>query len=138
MPEIIFNKFFEEMVKGSTNLMNNEIRCALMTADFSPDKDQDFFDNTHEISGSGYNAGGLSLENKAIIEDDAGDGALFSADDMVWPASTLSARWAVLYDATNQNCLIAAFDFGADKITDNADFVIDWHSSGIFSLKQGE
>ncbi len=139
MANLIFNKGKTEILNGGIDLLSDTLKCALVTASYAPDKDaHDFFDDvTDEVSGTGYTAGGKTLANNAVNQDNTNDRAEFDADDVIWTVSTLTARAAVLYKDTGTpgaSPLIAYIDFGSDYITSGTDFTIEWDAEGIFYL----
>jgi hypothetical protein len=78
------------------------IKCALTTSAYTPAQDtHDFFnDVTNEVTGTGYTAGGTTLAN-CTVGYTAGTNVLkFDADDAVWTTSTITARYAVVYDSS--------------------------------------
>ena len=90
-------------------------------------------DVTHEVSGTGYDAGGKSLTSVTLTQ--SGGTSTFDAADLTWASSTITARAAVVYDDSLTNDpLIAYIDFGADKSSSAGDFVLSFNASGIFTL----
>lgn len=139
MASLTYNRGKLAILKGEIDLLNDDIKVALVTDGYSPDKDaDDFFDAvTNEVSGTGYTAGGKSLANKAVAQDDTNDRAEFDADDLQWVVSTLTARACVLYYNTGveaTSILIAYIDFGADFSTVAETFTIEWDTEGILYL----
>jgi hypothetical protein len=61
----------------------------------------------------------------------------FDAADVTWASSSITARYAVVYDdtpATNATKpLLAYFDFTTDRASSNGDFIVRWGTDGIFS-----
>ena len=114
------------------------IRYMLLTSSASPNQEtwNDKADVTNEVSGTGYTAGGAALANKAVTE--ATRVTKFDADDVEWTSSTITARYAVLYDGTPaaeaDQCLLIWLDFGADKSSENGTFKIQFNASGIFTF----
>ena len=91
----------------------------------------------HEITGTGYIAGGTALTTKAIARDDVNDWSNYNADDAVWGTSTLTARGAIVYKDTgvaSTSTLIAFVDFVTDKSSSGGDFTVQWHTDGVFRL----
>jgi len=80
--------------------------------------------------------GGATLANKAVTE--ATHVTKFDADDVSWSASTITARYAVLYDDTPageaDQCVLIYVDFGANKSSESGTFQITWSANGIFSI----
>lgn len=139
MADTIYNRF-------KANLMNKELdigsggdtlKLALLTNAYTPNADHNVWADvsTNETSGTGYTAGGATLANQAVTQDDTNDRAKFDADDVTWSSSTITAYYAVLYDDTvTGDPLIAVWDFGADKSSSAGDFTVQWHANGIILL----
>lgn len=90
--------------------------------------------NYHEVSGTGYTAGGQEISNKTL-EQSAGD-TVFDGDNVLWGSSTITARYLIVYDdiptADEDKKLLAYLDFGENKSTSSADFEVQWNADGIF------
>jgi hypothetical protein len=116
------------------------IMCALCTSSYTPDQDaHDYFnDITNEVSGSGYTSSGCTLTNTSGSYIAATNITKFDADDVLWLNATLTARYAILYDATSgsaaSNPLIGYVDFGADVTATAGTFTLTWASDGCFSI----
>lgn len=139
MANIIYNAFKKNIMNGSIDLDTDTIKVMLVTSSYTPNQDlHDYKDDvTNEVSGSGYTAGGATLSNKSVTQDNTNDKGVFDADDVTWTNSTITARGAVLYKDTGTPAtspLICYFDFGSDQSSSNGDFTISWSSSGILSL----
>lgn len=134
--------------KGLLALANKEIdwtadtiKVALCTSSYTPDQDaHDYFnDITNEVAaGGGYTSSGCTLTNTTGSYIAATNVGKFDADDVSWAASTITARYAIVYDATSgsaaSNALIGYVDFGADVSTTAGTFTITWSSDGIFTV----
>ena len=126
-------------MKGSVNLDSggDTIKVALMDDNHSFSADDNTWSDVsaNEISGTGYTAGGETLSNQSVTQDDTNDKAVFDADDVSWSNATFTAYHAVLYDdsLTNDD-LICSIDFGEGKSVSNGTFTIQWDSSGIITL----
>lgn len=144
MVDILYNSFLLKAYDSSTkiNLAGDTIKVSLHTSSYVPDRDtHDFFDDvTNEVTGTAYTAGGVALATKTWTQDNAGDKAVFDADDASWPASTISAiRRAVIRKDTgtaSTSPVIGAYDFGADQATSGSEFRIIFPAAGILSLAQ--
>ena len=121
---------------------NVDIKAMLVDNTYAPDIDahsnkSDIDALSVEISGTGYTAGGASLQNRAKTKDLTNDWGVRDADDVTWANSTLTARGAILYLDTGDastSTLVCYVDFGADKSSSNGDFLIQWDSNGIFRI----
>lgn len=139
MADVIYNSFKKKIMDGSIDLDTDTIKVALVTSSYTPDQDtHDFFDDvTNEVSGTGYTAGGASLANKTVTQDNTNNKGVFDADDVTWSTSTITARGAVLYKSTGTagtSPLICYIDFGSDKSSAGGNFTIQWNASGILTL----
>ena len=82
-----------------------------------------------EVEGTGYTADGATLTSKAVTE--ATRVTKFDAADVEWAESTITARYAVLYEGTNPLIWV---DFGENKSSESGTFKIAWNASGIFTI----
>lgn len=126
-------------MNGSIDLDTDTIKVMLVTSAYTPDQDvHDYKDDiTNEVSGTGYTAGGATLANKTVTQDNTDNEGVFDADDVTWSSSTITARGAVLYKDTgtaSTSPLICYFDFGSDKSSSNGNFTIQWNAEGIINL----
>jgi len=115
------------------------IKVALCTSTYTPSQDNhtSYNDITGEVAaGGGYSTGGATLATKTVTY--AGTVVTFDADDVSWAASTITARYAVVYDATPAGAtdkkLIGYIDFGGNMSTASATFQIVFNASGIFTV----
>ena len=119
--------------------MNDDIKLALVTSTYVPNIDtHKFFSSvTNEVVGAGYTADGQSLVGNAVTQDDTNDEGKFDANDVVWAASTITARAGVLYKDTGvaaTSPLICYFDFGSDITSTVGNFTVAWATTGILTL----
>jgi hypothetical protein len=78
---------------------------------------------TNELVGAGYTAGGMSLTGRPVVVD--GDVAILDLHDAAVPVSaSISARGALIDNATQANRAIAAIDFGSTITSTNARFTV--------------
>ena len=116
------------------------IKAALCTSSYTPAQDtHDYFnDITNEVTGDGYTAGGAALAAPTLTYTGATNVLKLDADDVSWAASTITARYAIIYDATTgvaaTSPLLLYVDFGQDYTTTGATFTITWSASGIATL----
>jgi hypothetical protein len=100
---------------------DDDYRLALYTAEANLDKNTKAYDPAGEVpEGGGYVAGGQSLAGFETTLD--GDTSVLSFTTPVWPASSITARGALVYNASKGNRALAVFDFGKDYTSTNGDF----------------
>ena len=133
---IISNRAHYLAFTGALDLNNDVLKVALMANTYTVDKDNNTFVNTYEISGTGYTAGGKTLTGSVVTQDDTGDLAKWDADDVEWPSSSITARYAIIYNTSNADAIVCVFDFGTDQTATNGLFALRWNASGIMTLGQ--
>lgn len=132
-----YGLFFDSLFKKKADLSADTLKVMLCTSSYSPDQDAHDFKNdiTNEVSGTGYTAGGATLANVTIGYTGGTNTLKLDADDTVWSSSTITARYAVIYDSTPATDatrpLIGYVDFGADVTSTSGTFTITWDSTGI-------
>jgi hypothetical protein len=119
---------------------SDTIKVALVTSSYTPNQDtDDYWDDvaTNEVSGTGYTAGGETLASKTVTYTSGTNVTKFDAADVSWASSTITARYAVIYDATPatnaSKPLIGYVDFGSDQSSSSGTFSIVWDAAGIFT-----
>ena len=115
------------------------IKVALCTSTYTPNQDTHayFSDITNEVTGTGYTAGGQTLASKTVTYTAASNLQTFDAADTVWASSTITARYAIVYESTGTaatSALIGYVDFGADVSSTASTFQITWDAAGIFTI----
>lgn len=120
---------------------SDSIKVALVSSAYTPAQDtHDYWDDVvaFEVSGTGYTAGGQALTSKTVTYDSASNTTILDGADSVWAGSTVTARYAVVYDdsgATNgQKALIGYQDMGSDQSSTNGNFTVQWDSTGIVRI----
>ena len=127
-----------------TQAMCSSFKTALLNGemDFSSDTSQTFkialytssatfsaattaYSTTNEVLGTGYTAGGNTLTiaaNPAL----SGTTAFLDFSDTTWSSSSITARGALIYKSATGNPAIAVIDFGENKQSSSANFVISF------------
>lgn len=116
------------------------IKVMLCTSAYTPDQDTHQYKSsiTNEVTGTGYTAGGATLATPTINYTAGTNTLVLDAADTAWSNSTITARYAVIYDSTPgtdaTRPLIGYVDFGADVATTSGTFTITWDAAGIVTL----
>src|SRR6185312_17171162 len=103
MTNALYNSFKLKLAQAGINLGTATLKVALLSNGYTPNIDTDVFFSdvsSHEVTGTGYTAGGKALTTQAVTEDTGNDRAYLSADNTHWDSSTITARYAVLYNDT--------------------------------------
>ena len=140
MANSVYNHFKKELANGTFNFTDNTFKIMLVTSSYTPDIDADkvYEDVTNEVVGAGYVAGGATLANLLVSQDDGDDeGVVDNTADITWGSSSITARGAVVYrdgDSGKDSDLVCFIDFTTDKTSDNGDFTIQFDSEGILNI----
>jgi len=103
-------------------------KIALYTSSATLDATTTAYSTTNEVSGTGYTAGGNTL-SIAANPASSGTTAFLDLADTTWSSSSITARGALIYKSATGNPAIAVIDFGEDKQTSSADFVVQFPSA---------
>jgi hypothetical protein len=135
----LYGRFPAKLANGEIDWDTHTIKVALCTSAYTPDQDfHEYFDDiTNQITGTGYTTGGATITGKSVTYDLIEKRTSFSGDSVVWSASTLTARYAIIYrdtGITSTSPLISYVDFGTNAISSGGDFTIDWDIAGIVTV----
>ena len=104
--------FKKELYQGVHDLSTDTLKIALYTASADLNADTTVYTITGEVSATGYTAGGEVLTGVTI--ESSGSVAYVNFANVSW-AATITARCALIYNASQSNKSIAVLDFGSDK-----------------------
>jgi hypothetical protein len=131
---------FKSAFNKEIDFDSDSIKVMLCTSTYTPAQDTHQYksDVTNEVTGTGYTAGGEALTTASLTYTAATNVLKLDADDVTWAGSTITARYAVIYDATPATDatrpLIAYVDFGADVSSSSGNFTIAWDAAGIATV----
>lgn len=136
----MYSHFPQHLLNDKFVDLNSEtaIKCSLHTSSYTPSQDDhDFWDDCdNEVADGNYTHEGVALTTTSITT--AARVMTFDADNASWATSTITARYAVIYDSTEvgdaDKPLICYIDFGENKISENGTFEIQFNASGIFTV----
>lgn len=140
MASKLYGNFLLKALNKEVDFDTDTIKVALLSSSYTPDQDaHDYFNDvsTYEVTGTGYTSGGNTLASKTATYDSATNVIVLDAADTTWSSSTITARYAVIYDATgtsSTSALIGYVDFGSDQSSTNGNFTITWDSTGIVRI----
>lgn len=130
-----YDNYWTSLNAAKINLLSDTIKLMLCTSTYTPNRGTHQYksDVTNEVSGTGYTATGNTVTSMG--SNIASNVYSITGANASWPASTFTARYAVLYDATPATDatrpLIGYVDFGADQSPSNGTLSITWNASGI-------
>lgn len=138
MASKMYGNFLLKALNKEVDWDSDTIKVALVSSSYTPNQDShDYWDDVvaNEVSGTGYTAGGQTLTSKTITYDSSSNVIVLDAADSVWASSTITARYAVIYDdsgATNAlKVLVGYVDFGSDQSSTSGNFTVTWDATGI-------
>ena len=140
MASKLYGNFLLKALNKEVDFDSDTIKVALLTSSYTPDQDaHDYFNDvsTYEVTGTGYTSGGATLASKTATYDSGTNVIVLDAADVTWSSSTITARYAVVYDSTgtsSTSALIGYVDFGSDQSSTNGNFTITWDSTGIVRI----
>lgn len=110
--QTLCTSFKAQLYEAVHNLVTNTIKIALYTSNATLDESTTVYTTANEITGTGYTAGGVVMTG--ITVSTSGQIAYVNFANASW-SGALTARGALIYNASQSNKAIAVLDFGADK-----------------------
>lgn len=104
--------FKAELYQAVHNLLTDTLKIALYTGNANLNADTTVYATTDEVVAAGYTAGGNTLTGVTLSTSDSTVYVNFA--NTSW-TSALTARCALIYNASKGNKSVAVLDFGADK-----------------------
>lgn len=136
----LYGSVFLTLANKEIDIDSDTLKVMLCTSTYTPNQDTHKYksDVTNEVSGTGYTATGATLASVTSAYDGPSNTWTFDAADTSWTTSTITARYAVVYDSTPATDatrpLICYVDFGADVVSTAGTFTITWNASGIVTF----
>jgi len=119
--------FKAQLYQGIHDLTTDVIKIALYTANANLNEDTTVYSSTDEVANTGtYVAGGAQLT--PITVSSSGYTAYVGFPNISWTGA-ITARCALIYNATQGNKSVAVLDFGSDK-TSTTTFTITMPVNG--------
>lgn len=135
----LFPKLQENALKKAVNLSTDSLKAMLLSAYTYADSHSTMTDVLAagtEASGTGYTAAGQALTGVTVST--TAKVTTFTSTSPSWAASTITASYAVFYDAqggTNAtNFPICYWDFGGAQSSSNGAFTLTVNASGLVTL----
>ena len=139
----VFNIAKKKLADGTFDLDSHTFKMILTTSAQSLDAtfagtstDCRYADLTNEVAnGNGYTTGGKTL---TCTWTRATGTLTFDCDDQAWTTSTITARYAVIFDDTDANdsllCFCLLDSTPADVSTVSGTLTVTINASGVFTL----
>jgi len=120
--QIVCTSFKKELLEGTHVFGSNSFKIALYTDLASLGADTTAYTSDNEVSGTGYSAGGFTIDAATVTSGDGVGYVNFS--DATWASSSITARGALIYNDTNGDRAVMVLDFGDDKTSSNSTFTV--------------
>lgn len=137
---LVYGKFLSSLANKEVDLDTDTLKIMLCTSTYTPNQDTHQYKSsvTNEVTGTGYTATGATLGSVAVSYTAGTNVFMLDAADAVWTTATITARYAVIYDASPATDatrpLICYIDFGADVTATAGDFTIQFDAAGIVTI----
>ena len=119
-----FKKELYEALHDFNAAGGNVFKIALFTSSVTLSAATTAYAVTNEVAGTGYSAGGNTLTN--IDPANGGTKGFIDFADSTWSTATITAAGCQIYNSTNSDRSVQVHDFGGDKSSSAADFVIQF------------
>ena len=121
----ICNSFKKDILDGSgTHLASDVYKIALYLSAATLSKATTAYGAAGEVpNGNGYITGGVALSGLVVVLD--GDVAIMDwTTKPTWNPATITARGALIYNASKSDKAVAVLDFGGDIVSTNGEFKV--------------
>ena len=128
------NSFKGEILAEGHDLANDQLKVALIKSSESgtygaaTTNYSNITDNSDEASGTGYSAGGQTLDSATISV--SGTTAIVDFADEVFSDVTLSASGCIIYNSSASNKAICTISFGGTVSATAGDLTIEFPAAG--------
>ncbi len=110
--QTLTTSFKQQLLLAVHDFSTDTFKIALYTAAANLGADTTVYTVTSEVTGAGYVAGGIALTGTTVTV--SGTTAFVDFNSAVFSAA-VTARGALIYNASKSNKAVAVLDFGADK-----------------------
>jgi hypothetical protein len=110
----VCNSYKQEVLQG-IHLSGDTYKVALYDSSATIDKTTTAYTATHEVSGTGYSAGGATLSGFTVSI--SGDTAYLTFTNPSWANSTITASTALIYNSSRSNKAVAVLTFSSTSST---------------------
>lgn len=131
-----YSRAFDAAFDKEIDLLSDVLKVALLASTYTPDlDDHDYWDDVsaHQITGTGYTAGGNVLTSVAWEWVSASSRWRLTGANSQWTVATFTARYAVLYDDSPGTAatkpLLGLLNMETDRSPAGETFTIDWNDT---------
>lgn len=128
------NSFKKELLEGVHDFRvsgGDTFKIALYNSSAALGAQTTAYTTDNEVTGVGYTAGGATLTR--VDPATSGTTAYVTFQDISWPAATITANGALIYNANASNASVVVLAFGSDKSVTNATFEVKFPTANATS-----
>lgn len=118
------SSFKQELLKGEHDFDVDTFKIALYTSSATLSAATTVYSTSNEVAGTGYTAGGNTLAGTTVSL--SGTTAFVDFSDTTWSTASITARGALVYNASKSNKAVAVLDFGSDKTSTSGSFIVQF------------
>jgi len=116
---------------GGSATTGNAFKIALYTSSASLSAATTAYSATNEVSGTNYSAGGAALTN--VTPTSSSTTSFLDWADVTWSSSSITTRFALVYNSTVSNKAVLVLDFSSDQTSSSGDLTISWPTADASS-----
>lgn len=124
--------FLLETQEATHDWSSDTFYIALYDTSATIDTDTTAYTTDHEITGTGYTAGGVELSVASGYPVLDGSTVLVDLDDVVISGAAFTVQYALIYNASKANRAVAVLDFGQPYLATTS-FTIAWPDPTVSS-----
>lgn len=131
----VMNNLKEQLLLKTIDFVNDTFKVALYSVALaSPDGADVAYSATNEIGPANYSAGGATVGNKSVTQDDTNNLAKFDGDDVQWSSlGSATIAEARLYDDTTAiKWVLILWELATNS--NGGDYTLQFHTDGILTL----
>lgn len=115
--------------KRDVLLSADTFKLALYRAGANLSKATTAYSTRDEVIGPGYEPGGAVLAGMKVTLNEGV--ASLTWTDPIWPQATITARGALIYNASKSNRSVAVLEFGEDVTSTNGRYTVELPSAVV-------
>lgn len=131
----VMNNLKEQLLLKTIDFVNDTFKVALYSVALaSPDGADVAYSATNEIGPANYSAGGATVGNKSVTQDDTNNLAKFDGDDVQWSSlgSATIAEARLYDDTTTTKWVLILWELATNS--NGGDYTLQFHTDGILTL----
>lgn len=133
MKTAVCNSAKLEFMQG-VHLPADRYMIALYVAGAKLDDETTAYSTEDEVTNDGYDPGGKTLSAARLSLNKSGEAVMTFSTPIIWENAWISARGAMIYNASKGNKALAVFDFGKLYTSSSGPFTVKIPNEGAIIL----